>query len=661
MSMRASIFYLVYLVVLYRISLQSEVDIHLVDGRNIFHVIGKTVVFLLVFRLNQCWVRYCEGMDLTAQYYLGLNNILSLCLSSVRGADGGGLRYMSPDTADKHDKLSEEELLLYEGLAIAMRVHVVRLVLAMAVAFKYHCRVTESDIANGEPLDPDQVTYVLFDYIRMKGLLYPQEQSLLSGACGLYHQRIHHRPWCFGEEHVEYQWYTNLLHVPQDAETWQDIPRFQSERPHADSSKVPTFEPVFRDEVVGCEQEPDYMGVPMPLVLLQILRSYVQQPLCNKKSHDVFWGYAERTVNLVELHISTVAHSFEALDRLITTPLPLAYLQHCKVLFLVWCLLYPVTLETSAGTWVNVCTPFIIFSSLWGCECLAEHFENPLGEDVSDLNVVEMIHDLEVRCHETFNLAGKHRAELREVSTLPLATLGFCEENLMRHASLAERTRRCVAPAEEGQDFFHHFSWIPMPPHIFMHCLTMDNSFSNFHLKLIRQAAVGRVAGRRTMPGSLRRSQSSHSALMEAFQREVEQADIRHSRDTVTHFLCLRELKDYLVAGPIQALAEDYLNLHADPKALVKFARQSSTDRVELMSSLSPSSSSRTWSASSNSLEAQLSASHSFKGVGRMASVAATEMRIAMAENPNFEDRAKTLAAASKGRGPTIERRQSPR
>lgn len=648
MCWKASLFYLVYLVVVYSFCEQAEHDIMLVDRRNIFHHIGKTVVFLLVFRLNQCWVRYCEGMDLTAEYYLGLNNILSFCLSSVRGADCGSLRTMDPGTADQHGKLSESELLLYEGLAMATKVHVVRLVLAMGVAFKYHCRVTESDIANDEPLDPDQVTYVLFDYVRMKGLLYPQEQALLSAACGLYHQRVLQRPWCFGEVREEYQWYTNLLHVPQEAEARQDLPRFHSEQPQSGATQPAAFEPVFRDEVRGCEQEPDYMGVPLPLVLLQLLRGYVHQPLMGKKkSNEAFWGYAERTVNLTEIHISKVAHSFEALDRLVTMPFPLAYLQHCKMLFLVWCLFYPFTLQTSEGTWVNICTPFIIFTSLWGIECLAEHFENPLGDDVSDLNVVEMIHDLEIRCHEMFNLAGKHCAELREVSTIPLEGLGLCEAALLRYAGLTERTRKCIKPAEEGQDFFHHFCWVPMPPHVFMHCLTMDNGFSSFRLRLIRQAAVGRVADSRQVQPSLKRSQSSQSALMEAFQDEVERLNMGHSRDTVTHFLCLREFRDYLVDGPIHALAEDYLNLHSDPKALVRFARQSSFDRVELISTLSPSSS---------RAETESSATNPLHG---MASAAANELRasIPSASSPRLrsERRLQTLAAAATGRGSRLD------
>lgn len=574
---RGCLFYFCYLVLLYGLCLQAESDVIIEDEQHTFHYIGHCMMFMLVFRLNQCWNRYCDGNDLTAAYFNGLHNIQSMCLAYLKGSQIGSLRLLDPKVNKKWLE-KRDHMITHDGLAMTIRVHITRLTLAMAVALKYHCRITESAVS-GSMLSPDAVTYVLFDFLRIRGLLYPQEQPILAGACGLYSQRSTDGAECCGKtEQKQNNWFANLLKIPLSADhfTGEANLGFNSA-----SCVPPPPRPVFLETDHGPELSPDYVGVPLPLVLLQLLRIYIHEPLKVDP-----WGYEERMVNLAEIHISNVCRSFESLDRLITTPLPLAYLQHCKVLFCCFSALYPLTLKTSHGVWANLVAPFLIFVALFGIECLAEHFENPMGEDVADLNVVEMLHDFEVRCHEVFNLAGKHRQELRSVAMRPLLGLGVCGEELERHAREREEARKDVSDKLDSKtsagacapmDFFAHFSWVPMPPHVFMYSLEMDNGLSTWRLHSIRAGAVRGVLDR-----LVRTRQSLHGnvtandpprkkqALLNAFQQERLRTGM--SMMAPMNFVCLKENDEHMAAS-MERLARDYLDEHADPRALDDLGR----------------------------------------------------------------------------------------
>lgn len=571
---RGAVFYSFYLVALYGLCLQAESDVIIADDQHTFHYIGHCMMFMLVFRLNQCWNRYCDGNDLTAAYYNGLHNIQSMCLAYLKGSQIGSLNLLHPKQNEKWLK-QQEKMLVHDGLAMTIRVHITRLTLAMAVALKYHCRITESAVS-GSMLSPDAVTYVLFDFIRIRGLLYPSEQPILAGACGLYSQRSTDGDCCRKGEQTN-NWYSNILKIPLSVDYWKGQGNLGF---NSASCVPPPPRPVFLETDHGPELSPDYVGVPLPLVLLQLLRCYIHEPLKIEP-----WGYAERMVNLAEIHISNICQSFESLDRLITTPLPLAYLQHCKVLFCCFSALYPLTLQTSHGIWANLVAPFLIFIALFGIECLAEQFENPIGEDVADLNVVEMLHDFEVRCHEVFNLAGKHRQQLRSVAMRPLQGLGVCEEALEQHFRERDMARRKCSDKLETKtssggcmptDFFAHFSWIPMPPHVFWYSLEMDNGLSMCRLHSIRQGAVRGVfdqlsrTQRYPQGGAASEDAPKKQAWLNAFQEERQRSGM--SMMAPMNFVCLKENKEHIMTS-MDRLAHDYFDEHADPRALDDLGR----------------------------------------------------------------------------------------
>jgi len=197
------------------------------------------------------------------------------------------------------------------------------------------------------------------------------------------------------------------------------------------------------------------------------------QPLCQK------WGYPERILNLLEPHLGQISGNFEGVDRLITIPLPLAYLQHCKVMFLTFVMVYPLTIETSYGIWANIFSPCCLFIALLGFEVLADEMENPVGDDSMDLNVMRMIHDLEGRCSEIFTISQVLRPALFDDLTLAMDDMGM---------DIVGGRRKTTIERETSVSFKYHFTWLPLPVHILAYCGDQEQGVGK---QLLEAAGLG--------------------------------------------------------------------------------------------------------------------------------------------------------------------------
>merc|ERR1719375_815136 len=94
------------------------------------------------------------------------------------------------------------------------------------------------------------------------------------------------------------------------------------------------------------------------------------------------------------------------------SPTPLPYLQHCRMLFLIFSIAFPLSMETSKGFFFNIGLPLMIFWAVMGFEVLSASLENPLGNDEVDMNLYEKIHSLEVNAEEIFNCTETNQASL---------------------------------------------------------------------------------------------------------------------------------------------------------------------------------------------------------------------------------------------------------
>lgn len=71
-------------------------------------------------------------------------------------------------------------------------------------------------------------------------------------------------------------------------------------------------------------------------------------------------------------------------ERILKTPIPLAYVVHLKQLLLIYCLLLPFQLVNEVGWWTGAVVALISFTLL-GIEEIGIEIENPFGYDPNDL------------------------------------------------------------------------------------------------------------------------------------------------------------------------------------------------------------------------------------------------------------------------------------
>jgi len=129
---------------------------------------------------------------------------------------------------------------------------------------------------------------------------------------------------------------------------------------------------------------------------------------------------------------------------------------------------YPLTINALHGLWANVFSPFCLFTALLGFEVLADEMENPIGDDSIDLNIMRMIHELEGRCCEIFNMCELQRATLFKDMTSSLYNMG------MDGTSREKRHNRDVVG-----DFSYHFTWLQLPVHIMAYCADKEHGVGN--------------------------------------------------------------------------------------------------------------------------------------------------------------------------------------
>uniref|UniRef100_A0A0C1QRK9 Bestrophin n=1 Tax=Tolypothrix bouteillei VB521301 TaxID=1479485 RepID=A0A0C1QRK9_9CYAN len=82
--------------------------------------------------------------------------------------------------------------------------------------------------------------------------------------------------------------------------------------------------------------------------------------------------------------LNSLVDSLGASERILKTPIPLAYAIHLKQLLLLYCLLLPFQLVESLGWWTGIIAALISFT-LFGIEAIGIEIENPFGLDKNDL------------------------------------------------------------------------------------------------------------------------------------------------------------------------------------------------------------------------------------------------------------------------------------
>jgi ion channel-forming bestrophin family protein len=101
------------------------------------------------------------------------------------------------------------------------------------------------------------------------------------------------------------------------------------------------------------------------------------------------YQYNRKCINSYQLAgmqelVNNLVDNLGACERILKTPIPLAYAIHLKQLLLLYSLLLPFQIVESLGWWTGLLTALIGFT-LFGIEAIGLEIENPFGYDANDL------------------------------------------------------------------------------------------------------------------------------------------------------------------------------------------------------------------------------------------------------------------------------------
>jgi putative membrane protein len=107
-------------------------------------------------------------------------------------------------------------------------------------------------------------------------------------------------------------------------------------------------------------------------------------------------------VNAIEV-LNSVADTAGICERILKTPIPLAYAVHLKQLVLIYCLLLPFQLVADLQWWTGPVVALISFT-LFGIEEIGMEIENPFGRDYNDLPLDRICKTIELNVNELIDI-----------------------------------------------------------------------------------------------------------------------------------------------------------------------------------------------------------------------------------------------------------------
>ncbi|OCQ88962.1 hypothetical protein BCD64_04255 [Nostoc sp. MBR 210] len=115
----------------------------------------------------------------------------------------------------------------------------------------------------------------------------------------------------------------------------------------------------------------------LPLEVAFWISDYLQE----QYNRDCLHTY--QLINLQEL-LNILVDNLGSCERILKTPMPLAYAIHLKQLLLVYCCLLPLQIVDTLGWWTGFMVAVVSFT-LFGVEAIGLEIENPFGYDDNDL------------------------------------------------------------------------------------------------------------------------------------------------------------------------------------------------------------------------------------------------------------------------------------
>ncbi|MBW4446786.1 MAG: hypothetical protein KME38_07900 [Spirirestis rafaelensis WJT71-NPBG6] len=107
--------------------------------------------------------------------------------------------------------------------------------------------------------------------------------------------------------------------------------------------------------------------------------------------------------------LNNLVNNLGACERILKTPIPLAYAIHLKQLLLLYCFLLPFQLVESLGWWAGLITALVSFT-LFGIEAIGLEIENPFGYDANDLPLETICNTMKRNINDLINFTPHVRS-----------------------------------------------------------------------------------------------------------------------------------------------------------------------------------------------------------------------------------------------------------
>jgi ion channel-forming bestrophin family protein len=99
-----------------------------------------------------------------------------------------------------------------------------------------------------------------------------------------------------------------------------------------------------------------------------------------------------------------------ACERILRTPIPLAYAIHLKQLLLIYCVLLPFQIVDELK-WLTAPSMMLISFTLFGIEAIGMEIENPFGSDPNDLPLDTICTTIQTNVNDLMTIESHYRRQ----------------------------------------------------------------------------------------------------------------------------------------------------------------------------------------------------------------------------------------------------------
>ncbi|MEA5575919.1 bestrophin family protein [Anabaena sp. UHCC 0451] len=133
-----------------------------------------------------------------------------------------------------------------------------------------------------------------------------------------------------------------------------------------------------------------------PLEVAFWISDYLQQQYNRNRINSYQLAAMQQLLNIL-------VDSLGACERILKTPIPLAYAIHLKQLLLIYCLLLPFQIVESLSWWTGFISALVSFTLL-GIEAIGLEIENPFGYDHNDLPLDAICNTMKLNIDDLISL-----------------------------------------------------------------------------------------------------------------------------------------------------------------------------------------------------------------------------------------------------------------